>query len=50
MFNDVLFHETYLGVSAMPQVMQPDPIPRQYVDGVLEDGVDLDPTAQEEHL
>lgn len=47
----------YLGVNSMPQVqlMQPDPLPRQYNEAVLEDGViiggilnlDLDPVPDE---
>lgn len=49
----------YLGVNSMPQVqlMQPDPLPRQYNDAVLEDGViggilnlDLDPSVPDEPL
>lgn len=49
----------YLGVNATPQVqlMQPDPLPRQYNEAVLEDGViggilnlDLDPSVPDEPL
>lgn len=48
-----------VGVNSLPQVqlIQPDSLPRQYADGVLEDGViggilniDIDASIPDEHL
>lgn len=53
------FELYHLGVNSMPQVqlMQADPLPRQYAEAALEDGViggilnlELDPSAADEHI